>query len=235
MEEASRAKLRADAAPLQRAISDEPVAEFPAYTPNEMRADAIIHGMGIGLGFVGVLCLTLTARPESTGRLAALVVYQAALVAMLLCSAAYNLLPAGPRKRLLRRLDHAAIYLMIAGTYTPFAQRLIEQGSGPALLISVWALAGVGLSIKLSGMRFSEPWSTLSYLLFGWIVLLGIRPLAAAISSLALGLLVAGGVLYTAGVYFHMRARLPYHNPIWHGFVVAGAGCHFLAVWNEFA
>lgn len=117
---------------------------------------------------------------------------------MLVCSALFNLAPVSPRKRLLRRLDHAAIYLLIAGTYTPFAHRLIEAGAGPGLLVAVWTLALAGMTVKLAGFRFGEPWSSLSYVVLGWIGVLALGPLLATVSPAAMRWLLAGGLLYTA-------------------------------------
>jgi hemolysin III len=204
--------------------------EFPAYTDREVVADAIVHAIGLMLGLAGCATLVMLARAEAPYRALALTIYATCLMAMLVCSALYNLAPAGARKSLLRRLDHAAIYLLIAGSYTPFGERMMELGSGLPLLLAVWALAAVGVALKLLKIHIPEPWSSLNYLLLGWIVLLAMKPLVVAVPPLSVALLVAGGCLYTSGVAFHLWTRLPYQNPIWHAFVVVAATCHFAAV-----
>lgn len=212
-----------------------PREAFPSYAPREILVDAAIHAVGITLGLIGCATLLVLAVPGPPGRSVALLVYGASLMAMLVCSALYNLAPIAPRKALLRRLDHAAIYLLIAGTYTPFGYRLIESDSGPGLLLAVWGLALAGMAMKLRGPRLPEPWSSLTYVVLGWIALIAIEPLLAAVSPRAIHWLLAGGLVYTAGVPVHLSGRVPYQNAIWHAFVLVGAACHYMAVIQEFA
>lgn len=207
---------------------------LPSYARREILADAALHSLGISLGLGACATLAALAWAGPAGRAAALLVYGLSLQTMLVCSALFNLAPISPRKRLLRRLDHAAIYLLIAGTYTPFAHRLIEAGSGLGLLVAVWILALAGMAAKLSGLRFGEPWSSLSYVVLGWIGVLALGPLLATVSPVAMRWLLAGGLLYTAGVPIHLARGVPFHNAIWHGFVLAGAACHFTATMHEF-
>ena len=132
-------------------------------------------------------------------------------------------------KEVLRRLDHAAIFVMIAGSYTPFA--LVVGGiAGHALLAAVWAIAAVGVAIKLRFPRRFDKISVLLYLFQGWIVVLALDSITAALPSRALTLLVAGGIVYTLGVGFHLMERLRFHNVIWHVFVLGGAACQFVAI-----
>ena len=213
-----------------------PAAEFPRHTPAEWRADAAVHALGLTLGSVGCAALAAMAPPRAAGdphRVAALVAYAAGLLAMLGCSALYNLTPEGARKRLFRRLDHAAIFLMIAGSYTPFALVEIAGTWGAGLLAFVWGVAGVGIAVELLGLGRHDGRSVAAYLLLGWSVLAALGPLSAAVSPTGLALLVAGGVLYSVGVAFHLWTRLPYHNVVWHGFVLAAAACHYAAVLRE--
>jgi hemolysin III len=138
---------------------------------------------------------------------------------------------AQPRlKEWLRRFDHAAIFLMIAGTYTPFV--LIEMNTpwGLSLLAVVWAIAAVGIVLQLFAPRYLGGLSVALYLIQGWAVLAALEPLMTALPGRVLTLLMAGGVLYTVGVVFHLWERLPYQNAIWHGFVLTAATCHFAAV-----
>ena len=158
-----------------------------------------------------------------------LIVYSIGLVGMFAASAAYNLVSHVGVKEILRRLDHAAIFVMIAGSYTPFA--LVVGGrAGHMLLAAVWAIAAVGVVIKLRYPRRFDKLSVLLYLSQGWIVLLALDSITAALSNRALSLLVAGGVVYTVGVAFHLMERLLFHNVIWHIFVLGGAACQFVAI-----
>ena len=158
-----------------------------------------------------------------------LIVYSLGLVGMFAASAAYNLVSHVGVKEILRRLDHAAIFVMIAGSYTPFA--LVVGGrAGHTLLAAVWAIAAVGVAIKLRYPRRFDRLSVLLYLSQGWIVLLALDSITAALSNRALSLLVAGGIVYTVGVAFHLMERLLFHNVIWHIFVLGGAACQFVAI-----
>src|SRR3954452_7260749 len=209
-----------------------PAAEFPRHTPAEWRADAAVHALGLTLGSAGCLALAAAALPRAGDplRVAALVAYAVGLLAMLGCSALYNLTPEGGRKRLFRRLDHAAILLTIAGTYAPFALVKIAGTWGTGLLAFVWTVAGVGIAVELLGLGRHDGLSVAAYLLLGWSVLAVLGPLSAAVSPAGLALLAAGGVLYSAGAAFHLWTRLPSHNVGWPGFVLAAAACHYAAV-----
>jgi hemolysin III len=211
-------------------------APFPDHRPPERLADAVVHALGLTLALVACLVLIATVHAEAEpSRRIGLAVYAAGLVAMLGCSALYNLTTHLARKRWYRRLDHAAIFAMIAGTYTPFALVTIGGSLGAGLLAFVWVVACGGMAVELLGMRRSDALLTAAYLLLGWVVLVALEPLTTGLSPLGLRLLVAGGLLYTVGVVFHHWPSLPYHNAIWHGFVLAGAICHYLAVLLEVA
>lgn len=210
--------------------------EFPTYTPAERRADAAVHLVGLALALAGCVALAVAAAPRADlTRLVGLGVYAAGLLAMLGCSALYNLARDGARKRLFRRLDHAAIFAMIAGTYTPFALLAIGGAWGAGLLAFVWTVAAGGIAADLLGLRRHGPLSVAAYLLLGWSILPALGPLAAAVSPSGVALLAVGGVLYSVGVVFHLWRGLPYQNAIWHGFVLAGAACHYAAVVREVA
>jgi hemolysin III len=158
-------------------------------------------------------------------------IYSLGLMAMLGCSAAYNIARRSRHRDLLRRFDHAAIFVMIAGTYTPFTTLALHGNWAVFMTALVWLIAavGVGLKLVLPYRRF-EGLSVAIYLAFGWIVLIAIGPLTQSLSLTIMLLVVAGGVVYTAGVIFHAWERLPFQNAIWHGFVLAAAAIHFVAV-----
>jgi hemolysin III len=149
---------------------------------------------------------------------------------MLGVSATYNMWPVGRRKWLLRRADHALIYLMIAGTYTPLVALVGEGATAWVLLAGVWLVAGVGIALKLTlPGRFDRAAIGL-YLLLGWSGLAAYDSVIARLAPDALWLLAAGGLLYSFGVVFHVWRSLPYQNAIWHAFVLAATACHYGAV-----
>lgn len=203
---------------------------------SEQRIDLWVNGLAIVAGLVGIVFLMAVAAPQENLPLTlSLLVYSLGLMAMLLCSAFYNGGSHPPRRDLLRRLDHAAIFVMIAGSYTPFLLVKLKGAWSYWLLIYVWAVAGLGVAFKLIWPYRFERLSVLLYLFLGWTVLVVIKPLFAAVSVTTIALLAAGGVLYSVGVMFHLWERLPYQQPIWHCFVVAGAACHYAAIFGEIA
>ena len=211
--------------------SGDPSAHVPLETRAEWRVDAVVHVVGVTLGLAACIALAVLALPGADATVVtSLVVYGAGLLAMLGCSALYNVATPGPRKMLWRRLDHAAIFVMIAATYTPFAAVAIGGVWGTGLLIFVWTMAAAGALLKLLDPGRLEALSITAYLLLGWTILVAIDRLIAAISLPALALLAAGGVLYSVGIVFYRWQRLPYHRAIWHGFVLVAAACQYFAV-----
>jgi hemolysin III len=203
----------------------------PRYSRGERVADAVVHVLGLPAALAACALLAASApRGAGVRAVAALGLYAAGLVAMLVCSALYNLAGDGPRKALLRRLDHAAIFAMIAGTHTPVAALAIDGAPGLALLAVVWAGAVGGAALKLLAPSRFEHASIAAYLLLGWAGLAALEPLLAALPSRDLALLAGGGLLYSAGVAVHLSTRLPYHNALWHALVLAAAACHYAVV-----
>jgi len=203
------------------------------YQKPERLADALIHVAGILFAITGGSWLLRHVTGLSV--LTSVSVYCAGLFAMLAGSAAYNLWPAGRAREWLRRFDHAAIFVMIAGTYTPFAVNRLGPPSGTIILALVWLGAAAGVMLKLLFPRRFERISIALYIGLGWLILTVIRPLSAAVATADFWLLMIGGVVYSAGVFFYLLERLPYHKAIWHGFVLAAVVLHFAAVAGEFA
>ncbi len=203
-------------------------------TAGEELACSISHALGFVLaGTVALPMLVLSAlRRQDVWHLVGGTVFAVSLILLYGASTLYHLLPPGRSKRVCRLLDHAAIYLLIAGTYTPFALGALRGPWGWSLLVAAWtlALAGIGLKLRV-GFRYPKL-STAIYLLMGWLVLVAIKPLAAQVGPDGLRWLVAGGLSYTVGVLFFSWERLHYAHPVWHGFVLGGSVCHFVAVFG---
>ena len=151
-------------------------------------------------------------------------------MAMLCCSAAYNLSGSRPRREILRHVDHAAIFLLIAGTYTPFTVRMLPEKWSFWMTGVIWASALVGALLKLGCPHRLERVDLALYLALGWVIVVAWKPLLAAIDLETAFLILSGGILYTVGAIFHARHDLRFQNAIWHAFVLAGTGCHFGAV-----
>ena len=197
----------------------------------ELRADLLVHLAGLAFAVVAGPVLVVLAWLRADGAtVAAVTVYAMTLIAMLGASAAYHLSRHPRWRAALRRLDHGAIYLKIAGTYTPFAAISMSAGAGPGLLTTVWSVAGAGLALKLfAPMRF-ERLSVALYLALGWAGVWVWSEMAAALSPQGLILLGAGGALYSVGVGFFLWEKLPFNNAIWHLHVLVASVCMFAAV-----
>jgi hemolysin III len=200
-------------------------------TRGERIADSVVHVTGMTVGLVAVVAMMVVAvRLLPPGSTASLAVYGAALLAMLGFSAAYHMIPRLALKGWLRRLDHAAIFLKIAGTYTPFAAIKIGGLGGYVLLCSVWGVALLGAAGKLLLASTWDRFAVPLYLALGWMGVIMFQSLSGAITPAAIVLLWVGGIVYSAGVIFHLWRNLPYQNVIWHLFVLGGTACHFGAV-----
>jgi hemolysin III len=203
----------------------------------ELAADKAVHVLGIGAAVPAALTLiVLSAQSGDMLKLTAILLYVAGLSAMLSCSAAYNLVREHWCRPTLRRCDHAAIFAMIAGSYTPFTLLSLSGGWSISLTTIIWSLALAGIALKLWGpSRGMRTLAVLPYLLLGWIGLSAIFPLLTALGPQTFSLIVLGGIFYSVGVLFHMWDSLPFQNAIWHGFVLAGAATHYFAILNGVA
>lgn len=203
---------------------------FPNFTAAELYADGVVHTLAMVASAVAVaLLLALTAGAISGPMTFALGIYGGALFVMFACSAAYNLTPWPAAKALLRRFDQAAIYLMIAGTYTPLVA-LIGTPLAYAILAIIWIGTVAGIVSKLVYDQRYRRFDIPLYLSLGWAGLVLIGHIVIALPPLATAMIFAGGLFYSVGVVFHIRETMKFHNVVWHGFVLAGAVCHFIAV-----
>lgn len=200
-------------------------------TPPERLADAAVHILGLAAAVIACGVLAAAVPPEAgAARMLALLVYAAGLLAMLGCSALYNMSGEGRRRAVLQRLDHSAIFAMIAGTYTPVAGIGIGGSWGLGLLGLVWTGAVGGVALKLLAPARIERLSLLLYLLLGWCGIAAFDPLMRSLSHWDLSMLLAGGLVYSLGVMLHVAEGLRFHTALWHACVVAAAACHYLVV-----
>jgi hemolysin III len=200
------------------------------YDRAEIIADGVVHAAGVVLGLIGAVAIVIVALRSRPVAIAPTLIYMIGLVAMLGLSAAYNKWPISPTKWLLRRFDHSAIYLLIAGTYTPFLSLMKSGLASAGLIIGIWSSALVGMFLKLALPGRFDRLSIALYLLLGWIGVIAYDRVAPIVPSASLWLLAIGGVLYSLGTLFHVWERLRFQNAIWHGFVLLAAGCHYSAV-----
>jgi hemolysin III len=201
----------------------------PEHSLAEEIAHAATHGAGFAASVVGCVALVLAAWSGDARHLIGAAVFGATLVLLYAASTVYHALPIGRAKAVFRRMDHAAIFLLIAGSYTPFTLVTLRGEWGYGLLATVWALAVVGVVLATALPRRTRRFSVALCLGMGWLAALAAEPLARALPAQAIALLVAGGVAYTLGVVFYAWHR-PFNHAIWHVFVLAGSACHFACV-----
>ena len=198
------------------------------YTPGEELANSLTHGFGLLLSVGGLF--VLMAAAGGVGEIASCLVYGVTLILVYATSTLYHGVRAPAAKRLLRTLDHVAIFLLIAGTYTPFVLIALRGAWGWSLFGLVWVLATLGALFELSAWRHARGVRVALYIAIGWVGLIALKPLVAALPVPGLWLLFGGGVSYTAGVLFYVWRSLRYHHAVWHLFVLAGSVLQYFAV-----
>jgi len=197
----------------------------------EEMMNAVTHGVGALFSLAGFIVLTASAYMYGTvWHLISFAVYGFSLFLLYLASTLYHSFRNEKLKCIFRICDHSAIYLLIAGTYTPFSLVLLHGLVGWIIFGVVWALAVLGVMLKIFFGARLKVMSTICYLLMGWLIVVVIKPLAAALPAEGLFWLVGGGVLYTIGSFFYLNRRIPYHHAVWHLFVMAGSIAHFVVV-----
>lgn len=203
---------------------------FRRYGRDELVADAFVHGVGLSAALAGGAYLLPKVWQMGMGNLAAFLIYWLSLVSMLCFSAAYNLVPVSPLKWILRRFDHSAIYLLIAGTYMPLLYQLGGGWIAITLTTVLWLGTAVGVAVKILLPGRYDKLAIVTYLALGWVGIVALPALWEVLPGATLALITLGGVLYSVGVPFYLWERLKYQNAIWHGFVVTAAACHLLAI-----
>lgn len=199
--------------------------------PVEELANCVTHGVGLALSLAGFVALLLLAVSHGDAwRVMSGAVYGASLVALYLASTLYHGARAPLAKSRLQVLDHCCIYLLIAGTYTPFTLVSLRGGWGWTLFVLVWSLALAGILFRLRfGTRYRAV-AVASYVMLGWLCVVAVKPILAAVPAGALLWIAAGGLAYTSGVFFFASKRIPHGHAIWHLFVLCGSACHYVAV-----
>jgi hemolysin III len=199
----------------------------------ELIADGVVHGVGIAFALsLGTLLVVFAATGPARTELPAIILYLASLLAVLGISLTFNLAPVSRFKEAMARLDQAAIFLFIAGTYTPLLAVVGGSAVAQLLMVAVWGAALVGIALKLIVPEKFGRLALLLYLGIGWSGVLVFQSLAATLPPVTLWLLLAGGITYSAGIVFHLWERLKFHNVLWHAFVVAGAMLHLWAIFD---
>jgi hemolysin III len=197
----------------------------------EELASALTHGVGAVAALAGsAVLITLAALYGDAWQLGASIVFGATLLLLYVASTLYHSVQHPVAKGRLKVFDHCAIYLLIAGTYTPFTLIGLRGPWGWGLFIAIWTLAIGGVVFKLFYTGRFKRLSTLIYIAMGWLIIVAIKPMLTSLDAWTLGWLLAGGLFYTLGTYFYHRESIPYSHAIWHLFVIAGSVCHFVAV-----
>jgi hemolysin III len=193
-------------------------------------ANSVSHGAGFLASLAMLPVLVIGALNDGAAAVVGAAIFGATVALLYLTSTIYHALPANRAKRIFQIVDHAAIYLLIAGTYTPFTLGVLRGAWGWTLFGVIWGLAAIGIFVKsVQGIRYPRL-STVVYLAMGWLVLVAIKPLVSTVPAQGLLWLTAGGVAYTAGVGFYAARRMRYAHFVWHLFVLAGTACHCVAV-----
>ena len=205
----------------------------PGYPWAEEIANSLSHGVGLVFGIVGLVLLLVQATGDNASAMAitSYSLYGGSMILLYLASTLYHAIPHQKAKYWLKKFDHCAIYLLIAGTYTPFLLVGLNSPLAKGLMAVIWGLALFGVIFKLAFAHRFEVLSLVTYLTMGWLSLIVIYQLATKLSLGGVALLALGGVVYTLGVIFYASKRFRFGHAIWHGFVLGGSACHFLAIY----
>ena len=209
----------------------EPAPRVAPYSPGEEIANAATHALGVALSVAGLaLLVVLTVRYGDGWQLGSAVVYGVSLILLYTASTLYHAIPIPRAKHVLKVVDHSAIYLLIAGTYTPFTLVTLRGAGGLWLFGVIWGIGVAGMCVEAFIVHRPKWVSAIGYIAMGWLVVTMVGPLVRSLSSDGLWLLLAGGLSYTLGTIFYVMKRVPYMHAVWHCFVLGGSICHFLAV-----
>jgi hemolysin III len=216
-----------------RMSEPDPSPAHVLYSVAEEIAHSVTHGLGIVLSIAGLAALVSFAMPSGVRAVVASSIFGATLILLYVASTLYHSIPIPRAKPVLRVLDHSAIYLLIAGTYTPFTLVSLRGAWGWGLFAGIWTLALAGIMLEVTPLRRVPALRRLAiglYLAMGWLILIALKPLSQVVPAAGIVLLFLGGVSYSAGVVFYVWRRLPYHHAVWHLFVLLGSVLHFFSV-----
>lgn len=200
-------------------------------SPEEELANTLTHGFGLLISVIGFVALMFLAQQQGDfWRIISCGVYGSSLVILYAASTCYHGIKSARRKQIFKIIDHCAIYLLIAGSYTPFTLIALQGPWGWGLFCAIWSLACAGIIFKLFFTGRFEKLSTAIYLLMGWMAIIAIEELVNALSYEGLIWLILGGIFYSAGVIFYVREKLRFHHAIWHLFVLGGSACHYVSI-----
>ncbi|CAJ0995536.1 hypothetical protein SODG_000679 [Sodalis praecaptivus] len=212
-------------------MRNKPLAK--SYSLAEEIANSVSHGVGVIFGIVGLVLMLNQAGEAGATALAvtSYSLYGGSMILLYLASTLYHAIPHPLAKRWLKKVDHCAIYLLIAGTYTPFLLIGLASPLAKWLMVVIWVMAALGVLFKLVFAHRFRAISIITYLTMGWLSLVVIYQLVQRLPAGGVALLAAGGVVYSLGVVFYVWDRIPFNHAIWHGFVLGGTVCHFLAIY----
>lgn len=192
---------------------------------------SVTHGIGVLLSLIGLaVLLTMSLQNQNTGKLPSLIVFEGALILSYLFSTLFHSLSFTKAKKVFKVLDHASIFLLIAGTYTPFTLLALQPTTGWTLLLLIWGLTAAGITFRSIRPNGNRIFFLTLYLTMGWLVVVTLGSFLTTFPLIGIKLLLTGGLLYTAGTIFFLWRKLPFSHGIWHLFVMAGSFCHFLAI-----
>lgn len=208
-------------------------SKIDVYTPEEERSNALSHAIGIVFGFIGLAFVIIKVPIQEIARFWSCITFFTSIILLYSASTAYHSVKAKKQKYLFKQLDHIAIYILIAGTFTPFAWGVLgNEAFGINMLLGVWSIAFAGIIFKIFYTARFEAISLLSYLGMGWLGFLMFDRISTVLGAEVVNLMIYGGICYTTGVIFYLMRRLKYHHAIWHLFVLGGTGFHYWAVLN---
>lgn len=203
------------------------------YSSREEWANSVSHGLGVLLSVIGLVLLV--SKVHSTDAdpitMASMSIYGSSMILLFLASTLYHAVPLTNTKRLLKTLDHCAIFLLIAGSYTPFLLVSLRTPLAIGLMAVIWTIAAIGIVVKLFFVYRFQRASLIAYLVMGWLSLIVVYQLSQYLEPSGMVLLAVGGVIYTLGAIFYAMESIPYNHAIWHLFVLGGAACHFFAIY----
>ncbi|MDU1145527.1 hemolysin III family protein [Aeromonas rivipollensis] len=211
------------------------MTDVTGYSPREEWANRLSHGLGLLLGILGLILLLHKGWDQGPQALLSYGLYGSSLVLLYLASTLYHSMGSAVARRRCKLLDHCAIYLLIAGTYTPFLLVALDTPLAQGLMVVIWGLALVGVVFKLLFINRFKRLSLFTYLMLGWLSLVVVYQLYLHLDGTGLLLLGLGGLIYSLGTIFYMARQIPYNHAIWHLFVLGGSLCHFMAIYGYVA